>query len=91
MILATGLEGVTTEKAGRNQLMVRSQEQTSFMFLLMHTLPQMKDLKHQYMMRKTEVMIQHNDTPCVSEEVNMEKGGINKKLCMVPHQEQMPG
>ena len=48
---------------GRDQLMV-SQEQMLFIFLVMHTLPEMKDLKHQQMMRKTEVMIQHDDTPC---------------------------
>ena len=48
---------------GRDQLMV-SQEQMPFMFLVMHTLPEMKDLK-QHMMRKTEVTIQHeDDTPC---------------------------
>ena len=60
MILATGLEGVTTEKAGRNQLMV-SQEQMPFMFLVMHTLPEMKDLKHQHMMQTTEVTIKHRE------------------------------
>jgi hypothetical protein len=47
-------------REGRNQLMVRSQEQMPFMFLVMlHPLPQMKDLK-QHMMRKTEVTIQHD-------------------------------
>jgi hypothetical protein len=46
-------------REGRNQLMV-SQEQMPFMFLVMlHPLPQMKDLK-QHMMRKTEVTIQHD-------------------------------
>jgi hypothetical protein len=42
-----GLEGVTMP----------------FMILVMHTLPEMKDLK-QHMMRKTEVTIQHDNTPC---------------------------
>jgi hypothetical protein len=37
--------------------MMVSQEQMPFMFLVMHTLPEMKDLK-QHMMRKTEVTIQ---------------------------------
>lgn len=46
-------------REGRNQLMV-SQEQMPFMFLVMlHPLPEMKDLK-QHMMRKTEVTIQHD-------------------------------
>ena len=48
---------------GRNQLMVTSQEQVPFMFLVMHTLPERKNLK-QHMMQKTEVIIQNNDTPC---------------------------
>ena len=38
-------------REGRNRLMVRSQEQMPFMFLVIHPLPEMKDLK-QHMMRK---------------------------------------
>jgi len=60
---------------GRHQLMV-SQEQMLF---------------KQHIMRKTEVTIRNDDTPCGKKGVNMmEKGGINK-LCRLPRQEQMPG
>ena len=47
---------------GVTQLMV-SQEQMPFMFLVMHTLPEMKDLK-QHTNEKTEVTTQHDNTPC---------------------------
>ncbi len=55
-------QNLRLRREGRNQLMV-SQEQMTFMFLVMHPLPEMKDLK-QHMMRKAEVTIQHDDTPC---------------------------
>jgi len=62
-------------REGRNQLM-ESQEQMPFMFLVMHTLPEMKDLKQ----RKTEVTIHH---AAKKEWIWWaEKGGINK-LCIV--------
>ena len=63
-------------REGRNQLMV-SQEQMPFMFLVMlHPLPEMKDLKQQ----KTEVTIHH---AAKKEWIWWaEKGGINK-LCIV--------
>ena len=63
-------------REGRNQLMV-SQEQMPFVFLVMlHPLPEMKDLKQ----RKTEVTIHH---AAKKEWIWWaEKGGINK-LCIV--------
>jgi len=57
-----GLEGASEYGEGRKQLMV-SQKQMPFMFLVMPTLPEMKNLNKQ-MMRKAELTIQHDDRTC---------------------------